>query len=71
MAVAAKGGKLTVDLEHQTVSAYPENLGFTFNVDPFRKHCLLNGLDDIGLTEQKSDDIATYEARQKQEQVWL
>ena len=71
MAVAAKGGKLTVDLEHQTVSAYPENIGFTFDVDPFRKHCLLNGLDDIGLTEQKAADIATYEARQKAEQVWL
>jgi 3-isopropylmalate/(R)-2-methylmalate dehydratase small subunit len=71
MALAAKGGKLTVDLEHQTVSAYPENAGFSFQVDPFRKHCLLNGLDDIGLTEQKAADIASYETRQKTEQVWL
>ncbi len=71
MVVAAKGGKLTIDLEHQTVSAYPENLGFSFAVDPFRKHCMLNGLDDIGLTEQKAADISTYEARQKSEQVWL
>jgi 3-isopropylmalate/(R)-2-methylmalate dehydratase small subunit len=71
MAVAARGGKLTVDLEHQTVSAYPENLGFAFQVDAFRKHCMLNGLDDIGLTEQKSADITRYEARQKTEQAWL
>lgn len=71
MEIAAKGGKLTIDLEHQTVSAYPENLGFHFNVDAFRKHCLLNGLDDIGLTEQKSDDIAHFETRRKTEQVWL
>lgn len=71
MTVAAKGGKLTIDLEHQTVSAYPENLGFSFQVDAFRKHCMLNGLDDIGLTEQKSADIATYETRQKTEQAWL
>lgn len=70
MAIAAKGGKLTIDLEHQTVSAYPDNVGFAFQVDPFRKHCLLNGLDDIGLTEQKASAIASYEARQKQEQAW-
>jgi len=71
MALAAKGAKLTVDLEHQTVSAYPENTGFSFQVDPFRKHCLLNGLDDIGLTEQRASDISNYEARQKTEQMWL
>jgi len=71
MAMAAKGGKLTVDLEHQTVSAYPDNVGFHFQVDPFRKHCLLNGLDDIGLTEQKAADITRYETRQKTEQAWL
>lgn len=71
MDIAAKGGRLTVDLEHQTVSAYPENTGFSFDVDAFRKHCLLNGLDDIGLTEQRGTDIMDYEARQKREQGWL
>ena len=71
MEIAAKGGKLTVDLEHQTVSGYPDNIGFHFQVDPFRKHCLLNGLDDIGLTEQRVADIANYEVRQKTEQAWL
>src|ERR1700733_8389242 len=45
MALANAGAKLTVDLEHQTVSAYPENTGFSFSVEPFRRHCLLNGLD--------------------------
>ena len=69
--VAAKGGKLTVDLEHQVVSAYPENTGFSFDIDPFRKHCLINGLDDIGLTEQKAADISAYETRQKTERAWL
>jgi 3-isopropylmalate/(R)-2-methylmalate dehydratase small subunit len=71
MQIASRGGKLTIDLEHQTVSAYPENLGFSFQVDPFRKHCMLNGLDDIGLTEQKAGEITAYEKRQKTEQVWL
>jgi len=70
MTLAQKGAKLTVDLEHQTVSAYPENTGFSFKVDVFRRHCLLNGLDDIGLTEQRAADITAYEERQKQ-QVWI
>lgn len=71
MEIAAKGGKLTIDLEHQTVSAYPENLGFRFDVDAFRKHCLLNGLDDIGLTEQKAADISSFETRRKADSSWL
>lgn len=56
------GYRLTVDLAQQTVS---DNTGFTarFDVDPFRKHCLLNGLDDIGLTLQQADAIAAYETR--------
>ncbi|HLN63599.1 MAG TPA: 3-isopropylmalate dehydratase small subunit [Symbiobacteriaceae bacterium] len=57
------GYRLTVDLTTQTVT---DGEGFTasFEVDPFRKHCLLNGLDDIGLTLQHADAIAAYEARQ-------
>ncbi|HZO86943.1 MAG TPA: 3-isopropylmalate dehydratase small subunit [Chthonomonadaceae bacterium] len=56
------GYQVTVDLEAQTVS---DNQGFSapFEVDPFRRHCLLHGLDDIGLTLQHADDIAAYEAR--------
>ena len=71
MALAAQGKKLTVDLEHQTVSAYPENTGFSFAVDSFRKHCMLNGLDDIGLTEQNISKISSYEEKQKTERAWL
>lgn len=52
--------KVTVDLAAQTVRA--GNHEFQFQIDPFRKHCLLNGLDDIGLTLEKSKDIARYEA---------
>ena len=57
------GYRLTVDLTNQTVT---DGEGFTasFDVDPFRKHCLLNGLDDIGLTLQHADAISAYEARQ-------
>jgi 3-isopropylmalate dehydratase small subunit len=44
---------------------------FTFEVDPFRKHCLLNGLDDIGLTMQKSRKIDAFEAKQRAAQPWL
>ena len=56
------GYQLTVDLEQQTISDN-EGLSISFEVDPFRKHCLLNGLDDIGLTLQHKDKIAAYEAR--------
>ena len=56
---------MTVDLENQTVS---DNQGFSqpFEVDPFRRHCLLNGLDDIGLTLQHEPDITAYESKRPQ-----
>ena len=59
---ATPGYRLTVDLEAQTVR---DEAGFEarFEVDPFRRHCLLHGLDDIGLTLQYEDDIAAFEAR--------
>ena len=56
------GYRLTVDLESQTVSD-DSGWSVSFEVDPFRRHCLLNGLDDIGLTLQHEDKIAAYEAR--------
>jgi 3-isopropylmalate/(R)-2-methylmalate dehydratase small subunit len=69
--VAANPGyKLAVDLEKQTVTS-PDGEVFGFEVDAFRKHCLLNGLDDIGLTLQHVDEIRTYEARHRAEQPWL
>lgn len=70
-AVAATPGyTLTIDLEAQTVST-PEGRRFHFEVDPFRKHCLLEGLDDIGLTLQHADEIRAYEAKRRQEAPWL
>ncbi len=62
--------RLTVDLEAQAVTT-PSGEAFAFDVDPFRKHCLLNGLDDIGLTLQHVDEIRAYEARRRQEAPWL
>ncbi len=70
-AVEANAGyKLKVDLEHQSITA-PDGTVYKFEVDAFRKHCLLNGLDDIGLTLQHVDDIKTYEAKHRTAQPWL
>ncbi|MEM9147706.1 MAG: 3-isopropylmalate dehydratase small subunit [Pseudomonadota bacterium] len=60
---------LTVDLERQMISG-PDGGEIPFDIDPFRKHCLLNGLDDIGLTLQKEDAIAAFEAKQKMAEPW-
>ena len=62
MQVAEEGLPITVDLEHQTVTT-PYQDRFSFPVDPFRKHCLLNGLDEIGLTETMDPAIRAYEGR--------
>jgi 3-isopropylmalate/(R)-2-methylmalate dehydratase small subunit len=59
---ARDGYQLTVDLTQQTITDN-EGLSLSFEVDSFRKHCLLHGLDDIGLTLQHEDKIAAYEAR--------
>ena len=67
---ATPGYQLTVDLPAQTVTT-PNGKTFTFEVDAFRKHCLVNGLDDIGLTLQHVDAIRAYEARRKQETPWI
>jgi 3-isopropylmalate/(R)-2-methylmalate dehydratase small subunit len=70
-AVAANDGyKLTIDLERQTISA-PDGKEYTFEVEAFRKHCLLNGLDDIGLTLQHVDEIKSYETKHRSAQPWL
>ncbi|TAM44166.1 MAG: 3-isopropylmalate dehydratase small subunit [Gammaproteobacteria bacterium] len=67
---ATPGYRLTVDLAAQSVTA-PSGATFKFEIDAFRKHCLLNGLDDIGLTLQHVDEIRAYEARRRQEAPWL
>jgi 3-isopropylmalate/(R)-2-methylmalate dehydratase small subunit len=61
---------VTVDLENQEITG-PDGGKLHFEIDPFRKHCLLNGLDDIGLTLEKADKIDTYEAKQRTGQPWL
>ncbi|MEZ5690403.1 MAG: 3-isopropylmalate dehydratase small subunit [Rickettsiales bacterium] len=72
MQAAKNGIKISVDLDKQTVKADGQNTpDFSFEVEPFRKHCLINGLDDIGLTMEKMDSIATYEQKQKQNTPWL
>lgn len=60
---------ITVDLPSQTVRA--GNHEFEFTLDPFRKHCLMNGLDDIGLTLEKADAISAYEAKLKTDKPWM
>jgi 3-isopropylmalate/(R)-2-methylmalate dehydratase small subunit len=65
------GFRLTVDLERQTVATVDGAAVFAFEVEPFRKHCLLNGLDEIGLTLQHADEIRTFEAKHLAEQPWL
>ena len=67
---ATQGYQLTVNLEKQAIEI--ANRGsIDFDVDPFRKHCLLNGLDDIGLTLQYTDEIKAYEERRRKEAPWL
>ena len=61
---------VTVDLENQTIHG-PDGGEIAFEVDAFRKHCLLNGLDDVGLTMEKGDDIDAYEAQAALRQPWL
>jgi len=64
------GYQLVIDLEKQTISA-PDGTVYPFEVDAFRRHCLLNGLDDIGLTLQHVDEIAAFESKHRAAQPWL
>ena len=64
------GYSLTVDLENQMVIT-PSKEAFNFEVDSFRKHCLLNGLDEIGLTLQHAEKIKQFEQKRRTEQPWL
>jgi 3-isopropylmalate/(R)-2-methylmalate dehydratase small subunit len=68
---AFPGYELTIDLERQAVSSADDGLSFQFDVDPFRKRCLLNGWDDIGLTLQHADEIRAFEAKHLAGQPWL
>ena len=64
-----EGYRLTIDLANQVVIT-PENEKIAFEVDEFRKYCLLEGLDDIGLTLSHADDIRDYEKRRREEVPW-
>lgn len=59
-----------IDLEKQTITR-GNKFNFSFDIDAFRKHCLLSGLDDIGLTESKAEKINDYEETRKSERPWL
>ncbi len=61
---------ITVDLENQKITG-PDGGEISFDLDPFRKHCLINGLDDIGLTMEKADKIDAFEEKNKISQPWL
>lgn len=67
---ANEGYQLTADLERQVVIT-PTGEEYAFEVDEFRKHCLLNGLDDIGLTLQQSEAIKAYEHKMMQKTPWI
>ena len=67
---AQEGYRLTVNLEEQTITT-PGGESIPFEVDPFRKHCLLEGLDDIGITLQDADLIREYEEKRRQQAPWL
>ncbi|MDQ7260265.1 3-isopropylmalate dehydratase small subunit [Paracoccus sp. PS-1] len=69
---AKKGAnaRMTVDLENLTVTT-SDGQSFPFELDPFRRHCLLNGLDDIGLTMEKASAIDTFEAQMAQSRPWV
>ncbi|MFN5245238.1 MAG: 3-isopropylmalate dehydratase small subunit [Novosphingobium sp.] len=66
----AKTDPIAIDLETQTVTT-PFQDRFSFEIDPFRKHCLLNGLDEVGLTMARDAAISTYEQKHRAELPWL
>jgi 3-isopropylmalate/(R)-2-methylmalate dehydratase small subunit len=70
-AAAFPGFGLEIDLDRQTVAAPDGSMVFAFEVEPFRKHCLVNGLDDIGLTLAHADEIRAFEAKRLAAQPWL
>ena len=67
---AFPGFKLTIDLEQQSVSTAGGSKVMRFEIDPFRKYCLLNGLDEIGLTLRHADKIRAFEAQRKAQYPW-
>jgi len=67
---AFPGFRLVVDLEQQTVATTDQSIVMRFDIDPFRKYCLLNGLDEIGLTLRHAEKIRAFEAQRKARYPW-
>ncbi len=67
---ASEGYRLDIDLENQKVTT-PSGRQFAFDIEPFSKHCLMNGLDEIGLTLQQADHIRAFETKHRVAQPWL
>jgi len=70
LAERGDGGRFSVDLDSQTVTD-PDGQTYAFEIEPFRKHCLYNGLDDIALTLENDAAITAFEQRDKQVRPWL
>ena len=70
MKICDAGEKLSIDLPKQTVVC-PDGLEISFDIDPFRKDCLVRGLDDIGLTMQKDSEISAFEQIRSRASPWL
>ena len=70
MEVAQDGHAIDIDLETQTVTTEFQDR-YSFEIDPFRKHCLLNGLDEVALTLERQDNITQFETRRAADQGWL
>jgi 3-isopropylmalate/(R)-2-methylmalate dehydratase small subunit len=68
---AFPGFRLVVDLEQQRIGTANGSLSYQFDIDEFRKYCLMNGLDDIGLTLRHADEIRAFEERHLAAQPWL
>jgi 3-isopropylmalate/(R)-2-methylmalate dehydratase small subunit len=66
-----EGVQLKVDLSGQKVASLDGSFSRSFDIEPFRKHCLINGLDDIGLTLQHAEKIRAFESRRLADQPWL
>jgi len=69
-AASFPGFRLVVDLESQTVATTNQSISMHFDIDPFRKYCLLNGLDEIGLSLRHADKIRAFEDRRKTQYPW-
>jgi len=67
---AFPGFRVVVDLERQSVATSDGSASMRFEIDPFRKHCMLNGLDEISLTLRRADQIREFESRRKAQYPW-